>query len=184
MWFEVKFYKIMLYAPVIFYLLHKRIGLDGYMTAGAVALVPLLWFGLRQYENNRLNLSPKLVLMATTIPLQWLAFGFAITHPQGAKAAGVVLAFSHVVQYHRLNILYHKEDAKTSQTRKLWHSIGGYAAVSILLNFALYVIPTAFITNELVLSMFWAVIFQHYILDAKLWKTKDYPIFARSLNLA
>jgi hypothetical protein len=174
----------MLYVPVIFFLLHKRIGLEGYMIAGAVALVPMLWFTLRQYENKRLSLSPKLVLMATTIPLQWLAFGFAITHPNGAKAAGVVLAFSHTIQYHRLNVLYHKEDAKTAQTRKLWHSFAGYAVVAIVLNFALYLIPGALINNELALSMFWGMIFQHYLLDAKIWKTKDFPIFAKSLKLA
>lgn len=181
--FETKFYKTMLYAPVVFYLLQGVIGLKGFAIAGTCAVVPLMWFMLREYERGRLTINPKLVLVVLTVPLQWAAFGFAIGHVNGAKAAGVVLAFSHTIQYHALMYRYHSTEAAESKAKKPWHSFLGYAGIILALNFFLYVVPKTYLESEILLSMLWTPIFAHYIVDGWVWKTGQFPVLRKALGI-
>lgn len=124
---ETSFYKVMLIAPLIFYLLHPIIGIGGYMIAWAASAVPALWYALREHERRfswKVS-APKLILVGLTVPLQWLAFGYALVTPDGVTATSLIIAIAHAIQYHRLNILYHSEEAKKAIVRKPWHSFGG-----------------------------------------------------------
>jgi hypothetical protein len=139
-------------------------------------------YALGQVTRQRI-VWPKLYLMLLVIPLQWLAFGYAGYSGKGLKVAGILISLGHSLQYHKLTRLYHKaEEAETGQ-KKLWHSLGGYLVVVLTLNLVFNVIPRGVVESDYVFAALWGMSFQHYILDGRLWKTKNYPLFRKALGI-
>ena len=145
-------------------------------------LVVVALYATRQLGKQRIIL-PKLYLMLLVIPLQWLAFWYASYSGHGIKAAGILIALGRALQYHKLTRLYHKaEQAETGQ-KKLWYSLGGYLFVIFTLNFVFNVLPRGVAESDYAFAALWGMSFQHYLLDGRLWKTKDFPIFRKALGI-
>lgn len=139
-------------------------------------------YAFRQLGKQKLVL-PKLFLMSLIIPLQWLAFWYASHSGHGIKVAGILIGLGHALQYHKLTRLYHKaEQAETGQ-KKLWYSLGGYLFVIFTLNFVFNVLPRGVAESDYAFAALWGMSFQHYLLDGRLWKTKDFPIFRKALGI-
>lgn len=182
------------------------IKLDKYFLLGSLTLPVLLFFGrgylpasvitgsgvvfcgiaclyvVRQFGKQKVVL-PKLLLMALVVPLQWLAFWYAANSGHGIKAAGILIALGHALQYHKLTRLYHKTEEAEMGRKKLWHSLGGYLFVILTLNLVFNVIPRFAVESDYAFAALWGMSFQHYILDGRLWKTKNYPIFRKALGI-
>lgn len=182
--YETKFFKASLYLPVILFLLKDAAGIKPFLYFGLAYLIPFSYHIAKELTKDN-PIYPKLMLFATTVPLQWLAFGYASVNPLGARAAGIVLAFSHTIQYHRLMVAYHSEDAKeiAKKDRKPWHTLAGYAVIVIGINLLIYAFPKGLTDNEIILSAFWGIPFQHYLLDGVIWKTKEYPVFRQAIGV-
>jgi hypothetical protein len=159
-------------------------------TTVALYLVTVGIYCWHQYQKSKSRplAIPKLYLMALVIPLQWLAFAYASRSPYGIKAAGVAITFCHSIQYHYLNLLYHRTAAEeksiqASGTMPLWFNIGGYWMAVLMLNALFNVAPRVVFSADVIIAGLWGISFMHYVLDGRLWKTKDYPLLGRALNL-
>lgn len=143
--------------------------------------VPVL-YAARQMRKQQIVL-PKIYLMLLVVPLQWLAFWYASYSGYGIKAAGILIALGHALQYHKLTWLYHKTEKAETGQKKLWYSLGGYIFVIFTLNFVFNVLPRGVAESDYAFAAMWGMSFQHYLLDGKLWKTKDFPIFRKALGI-
>ncbi len=194
--YETLFFKTSLYLPVILFLTKDAAHPNSFLYAGMLYAVPFAYYVSRELSKKHLS-TPKLMLVLTSVPLQWLAWGYAANHPLGARLAGIILAVSHTIQYHRLVIEYHRVDAndieemekelnitRRNSRKKPWHSLAGYALMIIGANFVLHVLPRGIMSgNEVLMASLWGLSFQHYLLDAVIWKTKDYPVFRRAIGV-
>ena len=157
-------------------------------TASVIFLISLTYLVLtvfyvaKQFAKPKPVL-PKLYLMGLIIPLQWLAFWYAASSGHGIKAAGILIGLGHALQYHKLTRLYHQTEAAETGQKKLWYSLAGYLFVIFSLNLVFNVFPRAFAEGDYALAALWGMSFQHYLLDGKLWKTKDFPIFRKALGI-
>lgn len=171
--------------PLILFVFRDHLSQKVILVTIFIYAAAALWYGLRQFERRRSVTRQKLLLMGLVIPLQWLAFGFATTPAGGGiRTAGIVITFCHSMQYHRLMRLYHTtERRERPESKKLWHTLGGYLFVILSLNIVLYVLPGLATGGDVMIAAVWGLSFQHYLLDGRIWKTKDYPIFRKALGL-
>jgi hypothetical protein len=158
----------------------------------AYALLALA-FVFRQFQKWRagspLN-TPKLMLLAAVVPLQWLAFEYAAsTGPDGVMRAGIILGLFHSFQYHRLMWFHnrnhysepqHAEDSGVAGT--LARRFVYYFAAAVLLNFLLQLVPSLR-PSAYVNAAVWGIPFTHYILDSKIWRVRGNRELAAALRL-
>lgn len=136
----------------------------------------------KQFSKPKLVL-PKLYFLGLIIPLQWLAFWYAESSGHGIKVAGMLIGLGHALQYHKLTRLYHHTEQAETGTKKFWHSLAGYLFVILGLNLVFNILPRGFAESDYAFAALWGMSFQHYLLDGKLWKTKDFPIFRKALGI-
>lgn len=168
--------------PLILYFVSDRLPSLAVIGVFAIYLLLAGLYTLIQLGKHRLVL-PKLFLMSLIIPLQWLAFWYASHSGQGIKVAGILIGLGHALQYHKLTRLYHKTEAAETGQKKLWCSLGGYLFVILTLNLVFNVLPRAVAESDYAFAALWGMSFQHYLLDGRLWKTKDYPLFRKALGI-
>jgi hypothetical protein len=53
----------------------------------------------------------------------------------------------------------------------------------LMLNALFNVAPRVVFSADVIIAGLWGISFMHYVLDGRLWKTKDYPLLGRALNL-
>ena len=72
------------------------------------ALLCLVFVGrqIQKYIRGEVMNAPKLALLAMSVPLQWLAFTYAVHHEFGILAAAIPINTFHALQYQRL-MWYH-----------------------------------------------------------------------------
>jgi hypothetical protein len=157
---------------------------------GGLAIV----FVLRQVHLARtgqpLN-TPKLMLFAAVVPLQWLAFGYAATcGADGILRAGIVLGLFHSFQYHRL-MWFHNRNRYTEPEAESTVGLAAtlarrfvyYFGAAILLNLLLSVLPNYMVPNPYLKAALWGLPFTHYILDSKIWRVRGNKELAAALKL-
>ena len=108
-----------LFAPLAIFVVRTQpllepmsVALVTMMTTGAYGVVAIAWL-LRQVFKLAIGAEmnwPKLWLLAVTVPLQWLALGFAVRFgAAGTLQAAIPLGLFHGLQYHRL-IWFHNRN--------------------------------------------------------------------------
>ncbi len=159
---------------------------------GSLTLTWLIRQGEKWHKGLEMNW-PKIGLLATVVPLQWLALTHAAQYgPDGILRAGITLGLFHSFQYHRLMWFHNKnrysEDAAPQRyglAAKLAPSVGVYLAIAIGLHFLTTFVPQAiFPFNQVVSASVWGIAFTHYCLDARIWHVRGDKGLARALNMA
>lgn len=145
----------------------------------------LLW------KSGRPLNGPKLLLMATVVPLQWITFAYAATMPDGLARAGVVLGLFHSFQYHRLMWFHnhnHYSDPRVAPTSGLAATLARrfvyYAGAAVLLHLAFTYLPGKLVPNHYLNAALWGIPFTHYLLDSKIWRVRGNKELAAALRLS
>jgi hypothetical protein len=151
-------------------------------------------FVVRQVQKLRngvpLN-SPKLLLFAAVVPLQWLAFGYAAKFGfTGIIRAGIVAGLFHSFQYHRLMWFHNhnrysepESESRFGLAAALARHFAVYAMAALLLNLFLNVAPSMLLANSPLGSAVWGLAFTHYCLDARIWRVRGDRELAAALRL-
>ena len=134
---------------------------------------------------------PKLGLLITVIPLQWLALLNASHYgPDGILRAGIALGLFHSFQYHRL-MWFHNRNRYTEPgalqrhglAARLVSNVGVYIAIAIGLNLVLNFIPSALLPYQTAQAAVWGVAFTHYCMDARIWRVRSDKGLAAALRM-
>ncbi len=161
---------------------------------GLYALLAAVWL-VRQAQKLRSGAPmnwPKLGLLATVIPLQWLALLYASHYgPNGILRAGITLGLFHSFQYHRL-MWFHNRNRYTEPgalerhglAARLVSNVGVYLAIAIGLNLVLNFIPSALLPYQTAQAAVWGVAFTHYCMDARIWRVRSDKGLAAALRMA
>jgi hypothetical protein len=150
------------------------------------------FFILHQFQKRSkgqvLN-EPKLLLFALVIPLQWLAFIYAIGRPWGIVIAGIATNIGHSFQYLRLT-WFHNRNRYEGQTRAtiglaafVNRSAVLFFSTAVFLHLFVTVVLRMQISGEALISAFAGFNMAHYYLDSIIWRTRTDPELARALRL-
>src|SRR6202142_2731518 len=134
---------------------------------------------------------PKLGLLATVVPLQWLALLYASHHGAGAiQLASIPLGLFHGLQYHRLMWFHNQNpyaqpgaEERNGMAVQLAKSVGVYLTVAIGFNFLLSYLPVALFPSEAMQAAVWGFAFTHYLMDAKIWHVRSDKGLAAALQM-
>ena len=167
--------------------------------AGMAAVAMYIAFAgvylIHQIKKLRAGLpmnTPKLLLLAVLVPLQWLIFMHAATlGADGIMRAGITLGLFHSFQYHRLLWFHNRNRYAVPEGREKYglaaffaKDFGIYIFTAIGLHIILSVLPqtmnpgVAWITAAI-----WGIPFTHYMLDSKIWKVRGNKELATALKL-
>jgi hypothetical protein len=185
--------------PLALFVVRTRLAPGGFsnlLTAGAVAGYAVLVavfaaYQIRKWRAGKPMNPPKLFLLASLIPLQWLAFGYAARFgPDGIVRAGIALGLFHSLQYHRLMWFHNKNRYQTPHARAkyglaavLAEKFGYYFAAAAGLYFIAEILPPALFPMEWLPASVWGVNFMHYLLDSKIWRVRGDKELAAALHL-
>jgi hypothetical protein len=157
-------------------------------------VLTVVWL-IRQAQKLRARTPmnwPKLGLLITVIPLQWLALLSAANYgPDGILRAGIALGLFHSFQYHRL-MWFHNRNRYTEPeavqrhglAARLVSNVGVYIAIAIGLNLVLTLIPSALLPYQFAQATVWGVAFTHYCMDARIWRVRSDKGLAAALRMA
>ena len=160
---------------------------------GVYAILGTAWL-LRQTQRLRSETPmnwPKLGLLLTVIPLQWLALLYASHYgPDGILRAGIALGLFHSFQYHRL-MWFHNRNRYTEPgalhrhglAARLVSNAGVYIIIAIGLNFVLNFIPSALLPYQFAQASVWGFAFTHYCMDARIWRVRSDKGLATALRM-
>ena len=160
---------------------------------GVYAILGTAWL-LRQAQKLRSGTPmnwPKLGLLLTVIPLQWLALLYASHYgPDGILRAGIALGLFHSFQYHRL-MWFHNRNRYTEPgavqrhglAARLVSNAGIYFAIAIGLNLVLNFIPSALLPYQFAQASIWGFAFTHYCMDARIWRVRSDKGLATALRM-
>ncbi len=169
----------------------------GWLPAVAIGLYALLagaWL-LRQSQKLRAGEPmnwPKIGLLLTVIPLQWVALLYASHYgPEGILRAGIPLGLFHSFQYHRL-LWFHNRNRYTEPGAVERHGLAArlvghfavYLGIAIGLNLALNFIPAVLLPYQTAQAAIWGVAFTHYCMDARIWRVRSDKGLAAALRMA
>ena len=156
-------------------------------------ILAALWL-IRQAQKMRAGTPmnwPKLGLLITVIPLQWLALLSAAHYgPDGILRAGIALGLFHSFQYHRL-MWFHNRNRYTEPdalqrhglAARLVSNVGVYTAIAIGLNLVLTLLPSALLPYQFAQATVWGVAFTHYCMDARIWRVRSDKGLAAALRM-
>jgi len=160
---------------------------------GLYAVLAAAWL-VRQAQKLRAGAPmnwPKLGLLVTVIPLQWLALLNASHYgPEGILRAGIALGLFHSFQYHRL-MWFHNRNRYTEPgalqrhglAARLVSNVGVYIAIAIGLNLVLDFIPSALLPYQFAQATVWGLAFTHYCMDARIWRVRSDKGLAAALRM-
>ncbi|MEP7365273.1 MAG: hypothetical protein ABI972_18625 [Acidobacteriota bacterium] len=161
------------------------------IAAYAVLVAAWLW---RQVEKLRggvaINL-PKIALLVTVIPLQWIALLHASHYgPEGIVRAGIALGLFHSFQYHRL-LWFHNRNRYSANGAGERYGLASsfvssavfYVVLVVALHFLLMVLPRVVFPGDIAAAAVWGFSFTHYVLDSKIWRVRGDQELAVALRL-
>jgi len=148
-------------------------------------------FQLRKWRAGKPMNSPKLLLLAVLIPLQWLAFGYAASFgPDGILRAGIMLGLFHSLQYHRLLWFHNKNRYQTPGAREkhglavvLAKDFGYYFLAAVGLHAIIAAAPQVLYPAQWLIATVWGFAFMHYFLDSKIWRVRGDKELAAALHI-
>lgn len=189
---------MMIFPPFHRFLIHhpQELGLPfslaryetaAWIVVGATGLVYAARQAMRLAAKEPVN-RPKLLLLASVIPLHWLTFTF-----MSWQAATPTVTIVHNLQYHAL-IWFHNRnryggpEASTRNGRiptAVTRSFLAYALVALVFS-AAYRIPGFHLGNisDLAFGFFCGFGLTHYFLDSRIWRVRHDPGLREALQLA
>jgi hypothetical protein len=166
----------------------------GWAATAAYGIFAVIYVG-HQVQKFRAGMplnSPKLMLLAVLVPLQWIAFLYAASFgADGILRAGITLGLFHSFQYHRL-IWFHNKNRYSAPEAREQHgmaaffarSLGNYIIIAIGLHFLLNVLPSAYFPAvQWLQAAIWGMPFTHYVLDSKIWRVRGDKELATALRV-
>ena len=157
-----------------------------------VLLVHYVAQHFRFVRSGAIPNTPKFLLLAVLVPLQWLAFAYAERFgPDGILRAGILLGLFHSFQYHRL-LWFHNRNRYSSPNARAHHGtaailakhFGYYMGAAVGLHLVTTILPqVAFPATEWLKAAIWGVPFTHYVLDSKIWHVRGNKDLAAALKL-
>ncbi len=159
----------------------------------AYIVLVLIFVGrqIQNYLRHGLVNAPKLALLAMSVPLQWLAFAFAIHHPFGILAAAIPINTFHALQYQRLMWFHNRNHyaqeyvkARSGMAATINRSVIFYLAVGLVTNFIFHTVTGVGLgLSGVWVTVFWGISFSHYFLDSKIWRARGDKELASALRL-
>jgi|HubBroStandDraft_6_1064221.scaffolds.fasta_scaffold54229_2 hypothetical protein len=157
----------------------------------AIFAVIFAVYQIRKWRAGKPMNTPKLLLLAGLVPLQWLAFGYAARFgPDGIVRAGIALGLFHSLQYHRLMWFHNKNRYQTPDARAkhglaavLAQKFGYYFAAAAGLYLIAEIIPPALLPTQWLPAAVWGINFMHYLLDSKIWRVRGDRELAAALHM-
>lgn len=151
------------------------------------------WIGRQFFKLHRKQAMnwPKLALIGSVVPLQWLALLYASQFgPDGILRAGICLGLFHGLQYYRL-LWFHNRNRYRGKEARERHGLAAHfvssaaqlVALAIGLNLLLTFLPQATFHSEAVSCAVWGFPFTHYLLDARIWRVRGDRELASALHL-
>lgn len=148
-------------------------------------------FQVRKWRAGKPINLPKILLLAVLVPLQWLAFGYAVRFgPDGITRAGMALGLFHSLQYHRLMWFHNKNRYQGEGSREkhglaavLGQKFGYYFAAAIGLYWFANLLPQALFPGQALQAALWGIAFMHYLLDSKIWRVRGDKELAAVLRI-
>ena len=162
------------------------------LTGGfAVFTAVYVAYQVRKWRAGKPMNLPKLLLIATLVPLQWIAFGYASRFgPDGIVRAGMALGLFHSLQYHRLMWFHNKNRYQGPDAREkhglaavLAQKFGYYFAAAVGLYWFADILPSALFPMTWAQASLWGIAFTHYLLDSKIWRVRGDKELAAALHL-
>jgi hypothetical protein len=152
-------------------------------------LIPALLFVV-YYAAHQLRVTaniPKLLLLVSVIPLQWLAWAFAAQDPDSFKrllAAAAITTTGHGVQYLRLMWLHNSNRYSTQGgllgiISRNWIF---FMLAALVLSLPQYV-PGTTQGGQRIGCAIIGFLMLHYLLDSKIWRVRNDPELAKALRL-
>ena len=169
----------------------KTIGTGALAIYGAMTV----YYIARQVQKFRAGQpmnTPKLLLLAVLVPLQWMIFMHAATlGPDGILRAGITLGLFHSFQYHRLLWFHNKNRYKVPDAWKQFglaaffaKDFGIYLFTAIGLHIVLSILPQTMNPGvEWIKAAVWGIPFTHYMLDSKIWRVRGNKELAAALKM-
>jgi len=161
------------------------------ISAYIVLTVVFIGRQLLKFEKGEAINLPKLALLAMSVPLQWLAFSYAVHHEFGILAAAIPINTFHALQYQRLMWFHNKNHYSSNEIKArsglaaiINRSVIFYLAAGLVTNFLFHAITGAGLQLQGIwVSVFWGVSFSHYFLDSKIWRARGDKELAAALRL-
>lgn len=159
-----------------------RIPLAFFLT---IAIALAAYYAWHQTQKDSIN-TPKLLLLAAFIPLQWFTWSYAAGDPHSSArlvVAGVAMNVGHSFQYLRLMYFHnHNRYADRSGFLGLVNRKGIYFIATVIAlalpNFISLQINT-FYLSALVVGM----LLFHFIVDSRIWRVRGDRELAQALRL-
>lgn len=175
----------------------RTLPLLGWLPAVAIGFYALLAGGWLLQQTQKLRAGepmnwPKIGLLLTVIPLQWVALLYASHYgPDGILRAGIPLGLFHSFQYHRL-LWFHNRNRYTEPGAVERHGLAAhlvghfavYLGIAIGLNLTLNFIPAILLPYQTAQAAIWGVAFTHYCMDARIWRVRSDKGLAVALRMA
>lgn len=150
-----------------------------------IGVVLAIHYSYRQRGQGLVN-SPKLMLLAFTIPLHWLVWGFAAARPspQRLGAAAAITVVGHGLQYLRLMWLHNSNrfSERTGILGFVSRTPVYFVGAAVILSFPQYLGEIA--RSQVVGSAALGLLMFHYLMDSRIWRIRGDAELARALNLA
>ena len=149
------------------------------------ALVLACLYIYHQMQKDAVN-TPKLLLLAVFVPLQWLAWSYAAADPHSVArlvAVGVVVNVGHSLQYLRL-LYFHNSNRYGNSPGLLglisskWIYFFAAAVILALPSFAGTQLGNTYLRIAAV-----GFLFFHFVLDSRIWRVRGDAELARALQL-
>lgn len=129
---------------------------------------------------------PKLMLLALYLPLNWIALlcSTSTSPVNGLLIFTLATNIGHALQYHRLMWFHNRNryHGRSGLSGFLSRSAVYYYAAGLSL-FLLFCAIGSFLPSGRIELMIIGPTFMHYLLDTKIWRTRNDPELARALNL-
>ena len=174
----------------VFLLWYLSVPVRGGIVTAALIVQMLAAAGYVYHQIKKFRCSaemnwPKLMLIGLVVPLGWTALFVTFRSPlSGMLVFTIGTNFGHALQYHRLTWFHNKNRYNTRLG--LLGSISRnptyfYGAAFAMWTCALIVARSLPATGTEMLIL--GPTFTHYLLDTKIWRTRNDPELARALNL-
>lgn len=150
------------------------------------AAITYLWREVVKFRAGNQTNWPKLMLLALYLPLSWIALLCATSTDfvTGLLVFTLTTNIGHALQYHRLTWFHNRNryHGRSDLSGFFSRSVVYYYAAGLGL-FLLFCAVGSFLPSGRIELLIIGPTFMHYVLDTKIWRTRNDPELARALNL-